>query len=82
MRSPHAKLELISRQNLCGLEPQLIKLEFIIYLPKLKVSRLGVRALRAWGPWARRGLSLGPLGLGARAQGAGRGKAGRGFTGY
>ena len=25
--------------NLCGLEPQLIKLEFIIYLPKLKVSR-------------------------------------------
>ena len=23
--------------NLCGLEPQLIKLEFIIYLPKLKV---------------------------------------------
>ena len=24
--------------NLCGLEPQLIKLEFIIYLPKLKVS--------------------------------------------
>ena len=23
---------------LCGLEPQLIKLEFIIYLPKLKVS--------------------------------------------
>ena len=32
-------------QNLCGLEPQLIKLEFIIYLPKLKVSR-------AFGPWA------------------------------
>ena len=30
--------ELISRKNLCGLEPQLIKLEFIIYLPKLKVS--------------------------------------------
>ena len=26
--------------NLCGLEPQLIKLEFIIYLPKLKVSPL------------------------------------------
>ena len=26
--------------NLCGLEPQLIKLEFIIYLPKLKVSTL------------------------------------------
>ena len=26
------------RGNLCGLEPQLIKLEFIIYLPKLKVS--------------------------------------------
>ena len=25
--------------NLCGLEPQLIKLEFIIYLPKLKVTR-------------------------------------------
>jgi hypothetical protein len=23
--------------NPCGLEPQLIKLEFIIYLPKLKV---------------------------------------------
>ena len=28
--------------NLCGLEPQLIKLEFIIYLPKLKVS-MGAR---------------------------------------
>ena len=27
--------------NLCGLEPQLIKLEFIIYLPKLKVSLIG-----------------------------------------
>ena len=27
------------KSNLCGLEPQLIKLEFIIYLPKLKVSR-------------------------------------------
>ena len=26
--------------NLCGLEPQLIKLEFIIYLPKLKVGRM------------------------------------------
>ena len=26
--------------NPCGLEPQLIKLEFIIYLPKLKVRRL------------------------------------------
>ena len=25
------------RLNLCGLEPQLIKLEFIIYLAKLKV---------------------------------------------
>ena len=25
--------------NLCGFEPQLIKLEFIIYLPKLKVQR-------------------------------------------
>ena len=27
-----------AKPNLCGLEPQLIKLEFIIYLPKLKVS--------------------------------------------
>ena len=27
------------RVNLCGFEPQLIKLEFIIYLPKLKVQR-------------------------------------------
>ena len=26
--------------NLCGIEPQLIKLEFIIYLPKLKVFLL------------------------------------------
>ena len=26
--------------NLCGLEPQLIKLEFIIYLPKLKVQQM------------------------------------------
>ena len=60
MRSPHAKLELISRQNLCGLEPQLIKLEFIIYLPKLKVSRLGPK------PWAP-----GPGGPGPR-DGAGR----------
>ena len=25
--------------NLCGLEPQLKKLEFIIYLPKLRVQR-------------------------------------------
>ena len=31
--------------NLCGLEPQLIKLEFIIYLPKLKVSRADLPAL-------------------------------------
>ena len=29
---------LAQKGNLCGLEPQLIKLEFIIYLPKLKVS--------------------------------------------
>ena len=29
----------VAGRNLCGLEPQLIKLEFIIYLPKLKVSR-------------------------------------------
>ena len=29
----------LRKGNLCGLEPQLIKLEFIIYLPKLKVSR-------------------------------------------
>ena len=29
------------RENLSGLEPKLIKLEFIIYLPKLKVSNLG-----------------------------------------
>ena len=29
----------VEKGNLCGLEPQLIKLEFIIYLPKLKVSR-------------------------------------------
>ena len=31
-------LERAPEGNLCGLEPQLIKLEFIIYLPKLKVS--------------------------------------------
>ena len=28
----------LSAAYLCGLEPQLIKLEFIIYLPKLKVE--------------------------------------------
>ena len=39
-------LEGPSGRNLCGLEPQLIKLEFIIYLPKLKVSLpLGLGAL-------------------------------------
>ena len=41
------------RGNLCGLEPQLIKLEFIIYLPKLKVSM---------GPTI--GIGAGPLYLG------------------
>ena len=41
------------RCNLCGLEPQLIKLEFIIYLPKLKVSMGPTSGLR-------------PLVLGAR----------------
>ena len=30
----------LSAAYLCGLEPQLIKLEFIIYLPKLKVYLL------------------------------------------
>ena len=34
-------LEGPSGRSLCGLEPQLIKLEFIIYLPKLKVSLIG-----------------------------------------
>ena len=33
------RLICLEKGNLCGLEPQLIKLEFIIYLPKLKVSR-------------------------------------------
>ena len=33
-------LLLLPAANLCGLEPQLIKLEFIIYLPKLKVKGL------------------------------------------
>ena len=36
------KIKAIER-NLCGLEPQLIKLEFIIYLPKLKVLCAGVK---------------------------------------
>ena len=35
----HFKAHTVADSNLCGLEPQLIKLEFIIYLPKLKVSR-------------------------------------------
>ena len=35
----HSKKEGRIILNLCGLEPQLIKLEFIIYLPKLKVEQ-------------------------------------------
>ena len=35
---------------LCGLEPQLIKLEFIIYLPKLKVFCLTPTHLTRFGP--------------------------------
>ena len=37
-----------SANNLCGLEPQLIKLEFIIYLPKLKVEQLGDKNGPCW----------------------------------
>ena len=37
--NPNFKIKMKEMGNLCGLEPQLIKLEFIIYLPKLKVSR-------------------------------------------
>ena len=33
----HAFASIFIANNLRGLEPQLIKLEFIIYLPKLKV---------------------------------------------
>ena len=32
---------------LCGLEPQLIKLEFIIYLPKLKVHAIEIKIIWA-----------------------------------
>jgi hypothetical protein len=38
--------------NLCGLEPQLIKLEFIIYLPKLKVSRPSASISRLYFVWS------------------------------
>ena len=31
--------------NLRGLEPQLIKLEFIIYLPKLKVHAIEIKII-------------------------------------
>ena len=41
--------------NLCGLEPQLIKLEFIIYLPKLKVSRA------LWPFYSKKCMNLGAI---------------------
>ena len=40
----------IGGPNLCGLEPQLIKLEFIIYLPKLKVSAQIMAICLDYGP--------------------------------
>ena len=42
-------------QNLSGLEPKLIKLEFIIYLPKLKVNS-GLKIGFISNYWAYKGL--------------------------